>query len=225
MFFLFLPVRFHRHISTVACSSNSLPALHAFTCIKTNSMNTCYCTRTDARILQLIRERHEEAFNLLYKHYWKPLYSYAFSLVDDEFAAEEIVQQLMVAFFANRPAIRNTYGLYPYLLRAVRNRSINHLRDQNTRRRNLSAVGTGRPYVGESISGRLEWHDMLKAITTCLGRLPHKYSEVFFLHRVEQLTVREIAQLLNRPATTVEKQLSKAVHLVRNSLTSDQQDQ
>lgn len=225
MLFLLLPVRFYRYISTAPWSSNTPLAFHVSTCSKTDSMKACYCTRTDARILQLIRERHEEAFNLLYKHYWKPLYSYALSLVDDEFAAEEIVQQLMVAFFANRPVIRNTYGLYPYLLRAVRNRSINHIRNQNTRRRNLSAAMTGTPYVGESISGRLEWHDMLKTITDCLGRLPHKYSEVFFLHRVEQLTVREIAQLLKRPPTTVEKQLSKAVHLVRASLCNGQQDQ
>ena len=56
-------------------------------------------------------------------------------------------------------------------------------------------------------------------ISFAIAQLPQKCREVFLLSRQEGLTYKEIAQHMNISVKTVENQLSKALKLLRNSLS------
>ena len=56
-------------------------------------MNNFYATCSDENILALISEQDDElAFAELYDRYFKTLFNYAYSKVNDRFTAQEIVQ-------------------------------------------------------------------------------------------------------------------------------------
>jgi len=48
--------------------------------------------------------------------------------------------------------------------------------------------------------------------------MPVKYSEVYILHDENSYTLKKIAEILNRPVDTIEKQLRKARGLLRRDL-------
>jgi RNA polymerase sigma factor (sigma-70 family) len=62
--------------------------------------------------------------------------------------------------------------------------------------------------------------ELEQSIHTSLERMPPRYREVYVL-RQDQLTVKQIANALNRPLDTVEKQLRKAKRLLTEHLKSE----
>jgi DNA-directed RNA polymerase specialized sigma24 family protein len=66
-------------------------------------MNNFYATCSDENILALISEQDDElAFAELYDRYFKTLFNYAYSKVNDRYAAQEIVQELFVNIWQQR---------------------------------------------------------------------------------------------------------------------------
>jgi RNA polymerase sigma-70 factor (ECF subfamily) len=54
-----------------------------------------------------------------------------------------------------------------------------------------------------------------------LARLPHEYREVLVLREIEDLSYREIAEVLGVPIGTVMSRLARARQLMRKALTQD----
>ena len=60
-----------------------------------------------------------------------------------------------------------------------------------------------------------------KEIINLITALPQPYSEVVYLHDCEGFTIREIAQLLNRPENTVSSQLRRGHEKLRMELSEE----
>jgi RNA polymerase sigma-70 factor (ECF subfamily) len=104
-----------------------------------------------------------------------------------------------------------------YLLRSVRNRSLNHLRHLRVRRdtdadvQNLydEPVGSDQPVVAKELAD---------AVQIALKELPPRCREVFELSRVNGLKYSEIAEALDISQKTVEAQMGKALRIMRERL-------
>ena len=66
-------------------------------------------------------------FRLLFREYYDPLSKYAYSLVTDHDAAEDIVQEMFVRIWEKHQDIIQSPQVRAYLYRAVRNTCFNHL--------------------------------------------------------------------------------------------------
>src|SRR5690606_37889507 len=71
----------------------------------------------------------DQAYEWLYKQHYRPLCQYAFTLVKDHFDAAGIVNDLFFSIWQNKDRLK-IQSLRNYLIRAVRNRCMNHLVQQ-----------------------------------------------------------------------------------------------
>ena len=176
----------------------------------------------DQKILDLMKEDDQKAFELLYKKYWRSLVNFASYYLDDVDSCEEITQQLFVQVYKKRFELNIRSSISSYLHAALRNRILNFLRDQALYKKHMSVASNKVSYVQNNVEQFMDLRQLQGKISLSLGNMPSKYREVYVLHQDHDYTIKKISELLKRPADTVEKQLKKATCKLRNSLMVQQ---
>ncbi len=173
----------------------------------------------DGDLKEMIRNKDNHAFDLLYRKYWDPLLNFATHYLCDEDSCEEVVQDLFVHLHSRHSTLNIRSSVSSYLFTALRNRILNHERNQAVYRKHIAIAGktTGNSY-NNNVEQFINLSELKKEIDYSLRKMPLKYREVYLLHDQNHYPVKKIAELLNRPVNTVEKQLRKAIGLLRGNL-------
>ncbi len=168
----------------------------------------------------LPQEQNSYAFEDLYRRYWQPLLNFASHYVDDKETCEEIVQEFFVQLYVRGLNIKIKHTLSSYLCVALRNRIFNHFRNKAVYKKHLTNASKRMLKEQNNIEQSIYLKELEKSIHLSLQRMPLRCREVYVL-RQDQLTVKQIAQALNRPLDTVEKQLRKAKRLLTEHLIAE----
>lgn len=138
----------------------------------------------------------------------------SFNIVKDYDQAKDIVQNVFVKVWQNYEGVKYVKNLKSYLFTAVRNSSLNYLRDQKL-------VGTDVSEFDKIASVEEENQnqtDLTNEIHKAVEKLPDKWKEAFILSKYERLKYHEIAEEMNISNKTVEKYISKALNFLRLEL-------
>jgi RNA polymerase sigma factor (sigma-70 family) len=147
-------------------------------------------TQPDRRLVTLVREGYETAFEEIVRRYGRPLSRYAASIVGGR--SEDVTQD---AFSKALLALRRDDAeieLRPWLFRIVRNTALNDLRDSPPSPEILAEaiVGGGNP--AEELERREELSDLMKR----LQALPEPQRAAIVMRELEGLGHEEIAAAL-----------------------------
>ncbi|GAA4470172.1 RNA polymerase sigma-70 factor [Nibrella saemangeumensis] len=180
-------------------------------------MNSTYRRYSDETILTLIAESDDEvAFTELYRRYFRVLFNYAFSKVDDRFAAQEIVQELFVSLWQQRHK-HAIQACRTYLFSCIKNLIISHYRKEFTRTHHYNQWEIQHnPYM-ELADQLILTADLQDRYEKGLHLLSPKCKEVFLLSR-RGLSNREIADQLVISEKTVEQHITKALRILKDYL-------
>ncbi len=165
---------------------------------------------------QIVNLKDEQLFESLFKEHYSPLVHFAFQYVNDGDEAEEIVQQMFTKLWAANKSIEINTSAKSYLYGAVRNACLNYIKHESVKqshaefaRRNMSISTT---------TDFLELDELTEAIEAAYSKIPEKCLEVFQLSRGEGKKYHEIAEIQQVTIKTVEKQMSKALKILREEL-------
>lgn len=167
-------------------------------------------------LFEKIKQSDEKAFEKLFHHYYKYLCAFACQILEDEVAAEEIVQDFFVKLWDKRDQINIETSVKSYLFRSVKNLCLNHIKHEQIKLQHAQYVITeaeSKNYADNFIEVDLE-----KEIEESIQSLPEKRREIFRLSREEGLKYREIAERLNISIKTVEAQMGLAIKTLREKL-------
>jgi RNA polymerase sigma-70 factor (ECF subfamily) len=171
----------------------------------------------DRELLLKIQAGDEGAYDSVFRSWYPVLVRVATALLREIDAAEEVAQDVMLELWRRRHVLDTNISLRGYLLRSIRNRSLNHLRHLRVRRQSEADIeatynaplGSDQPIVAKELS---------EAVQTAIAELPPRCREVFELSRVHGLKYAEIAETLEISQKTVEAQMGKALKLMRQRL-------
>ena len=168
------------------------------------------------RLFETIQQGDEKAFEKLFKMYYGYLCNFATKIIEDDVAAEEIVQDFFVKFWERRTEFSVESSLKNYLFRSVKNLCLNHIKHNNIKLQHAQKV------IAESETNSFNNDyievDLAADIANSIEELPEKRREIFRLSREEGLKYREIAEKLNISIKTVEAQMSLAIKSLREKL-------
>ncbi len=141
------------------------------------------------------------------------LYHYASGFVNDGDDAKDIVHDAFVYAWNNRGDLDFSCSIKPYLLKVVRNYSLNHIRNKSIRDRHHNII----KYVFEDvfIPDYEEHNVLIEKITTIIDKLPEQCSKVFKMSVYDGLRYKEIADNLGITVNTVKTHISKALKILR----------
>ncbi|NVK64126.1 MAG: RNA polymerase sigma-70 factor [Flavobacteriales bacterium] len=157
--------------------------------------------------------------NTLFKAHYDELCRYAFSIVKDQDAAEDVVQQLFIKLWEKRDSIREIDNIRSYLFRSTFNMSLNEQKKmQRMPKSDDEAVRNSSLQSEVQTSSLLTTNELQGRVDSAMMVLPEKCREVFRLSRFEQLSYKEIAEELEISPKTVENQMGKALRIMREEL-------
>jgi RNA polymerase sigma-70 factor (ECF subfamily) len=176
-------------------------------------------------LLALMREGSESAFETIFHAYYQPLYAFLRTYIDSQAIAEEIVQDLFLWLWARRGQLNVRGELRSYLYSAARNRALGHIRHRGVVER-CAATSAGSPQAAglgagpqgpeESVLSR----EMAAAVAHAVARLPRRRREAYTLRWQHELTIPEIARVMEVSAKCVERQLTLATKALRAELAT-----
>ena len=129
-------------------------------------------------LVKALKAGDETAFKALYLAYSIPLRRYASTILRDEEAAYEVVQDMFVAVWMNRKKLDESKSIRNYLLRAVHNNALRLLKyniARKVREEKMMAVFSDICEEDEEVT------DRIKALPRVLARLPEKSRKVLMM--------------------------------------------
>jgi RNA polymerase sigma-70 factor (ECF subfamily) len=151
------------------------------------------------------------------------LYNLAHWLTGDRSDAEDLVQETFAKALKGFESFEEGTNLRAWMYRILRNTFL-------TSRSGLSAQNTTQldedMEAGELVADCTTPESVLlqlestQEVMDALESLPLGYREIILLSEMEELSYREISQVLVVPMGTVMSRLSRARHLLRNELTA-----
>jgi RNA polymerase sigma-70 factor, ECF subfamily len=173
----------------------------------------------DTHFIELLANRDESAFETIFKDNFKKLQSYAITIVGDENAAEEMVQNVFFKLWDRSEKINIQSSIAAYLYRAVYNESCNYLKHQKVRQGFLNYSKHAMSNIStEKASKKVLVTELEQRIKNALNDLPEQCRTVFQLSRFEELKYQQIADTLGISIKTVEAQVGKALRIMRVKL-------
>jgi RNA polymerase sigma-70 factor (ECF subfamily) len=173
----------------------------------------------DRDLQRRLRAGDEGAFDIVFRRHYPHLLRMGESIVRERSLAEEIAQEVMLELWRRRESLDLEQGFRAYLIRATRNRALNHVRHQQVVAREATAAAlnprSSPSGEEEMLSGELE-----QAIRDAIDDLPEKSREVFQLSREQGLKYIEIAAALDISVKTVEKRMGLALAHLRERLAT-----
>lgn len=172
---------------------------------------------SESTVINLIKEGNAQAFEKIFREYFKSLHAYAYTFMKDDEQAEEIVQNVFCRIWEKRDQLKTDGSLKAYLYRSVHNESVNYLKHQKTRTAFQVHFSNGDQTSGEA-SEKVMAAELDGQIQKALNELPLQCRVIFQLSRFENLKYKQIADQLNLSVKTVENQMGKALKILRLKL-------
>lgn len=156
-------------------------------------------------------------FEEVFKANYKALHAYACTIMREEDAAEEVVQNVFYKLWERKEQINSLESPVAYLYRSVYNDCLNHIKHLKVRAAHQSyTLHTSKE--SENHSNQTDVRELEKKIEKALKILPEQCRTIFQMSRFEELKYREIADRLNLSVKTVENQMGKALRILRTEL-------
>ena len=166
----------------------------------------------DRRLVTLVRDGYEGAFEEIVRRYRRPLDRFAAAIVGAR--SEDVTQD---AFSKALLALRGSEAeieLRPWLYRIVRNTALNDLRDSPPPTEELAESLSG----GESAAATAERHEELAELMRRLRALPEPQRAAIVMRELEGLSHEEIAAALGVSGGAARQAIYRARAALRDGL-------
>lgn len=167
-------------------------------------------------LLSAIQRGDQKAFDALFRKYYPTLCAYGHRFVDLE-DAEEIVQDSLLWIWENRENLIIEISLSSYLYKMIYRKALNKLA-------HIDAAQRADTQFYEEMKEMLQDTDiyqieeLTQQIKDAIANLPESYREAFVMHRFQDMSYKEIAEILEVSPKTVDYRIQQALKQLRLDL-------
>lgn len=173
---------------------------------------------SDAELLLKIKEDDRFAFDMLFERYWKKLYQTALARLDNDTAAQDIVQEIFIKVWQRRQSLDIHTALENYLQGAVRFSVISHFRSKKASEQQLQNALERINLLEDSIDSLTDYLELEKTLEAAVNVMPEMLKKVYLL-RSENYSVRAIAGELGLADQTVKNYITEVSRRLRIVIT------
>ncbi len=178
----------------------------------------------DERIIRLVLKGRTDAFRDLMRRHQSAVFRLAYRILGRREDAEDAVQETFLRVYQSLNGYKEKGKFWPWVRRVAVNVCLkklpSELPSEGVEELQDLERGLARPVEAEVLQ-QIELERVRKAIVG----LPALYRTTFVLRYEEDLSYKEIADILEVPLTTVETRLHRAKRMLAERLTSEVQDE
>lgn len=165
-----------------------------------------------------IKAGDHKQFETLFKEWYIPMTRYAYSIMQDEEEAEDVVQRVFCRLWDKNTDIEIHTSIKSFFLRIVHNDCINKIRLKKIRSEHIKNISYDtQGFICEADKLVVE-NEFEEKVAITLSKMTPKCRKAFELSRFQQLSYKEIAKEMNITISTVETHIVNALKLFREEL-------
>lgn len=169
-----------------------------------------------------LKKGDKKAFEEIYNEFFGVHYHLCLQYINNEKAAEEIVQDTFLKLWEIRNTLNDQINIRSFLYTITKNNCLNYLRNQKISMKhieNMKYMEMQFNYEAlEKLGNYIQFEELRSKIEEAIAQLPAELVETFQLSRFEELSYKEIAEKQNISIKTVEARISKALRILRVEL-------
>lgn len=150
---------------------------------------------------------------VLFRSYYKELFYIAYSMTNDYFLSEDIIQETFMKVYLKLPELKNSESIRGGLCKIVKTTSIDHLRKQNK----WEKVNIPIDYINEfeissymTVEEEVESKWFRKNLLEKIASIDYPFKEVIMLKYLYDYNLYEISEVTGVPIGTVKSRLYRA---------------
>lgn len=158
------------------------------------------------------------ALEELVKLHGDALTRFAYCIVKDDAAAEDVTADTFAALIVKRRKFREDAKFRTWLYTVARNRAIDYVRKNG---KNRPLTGLENMLSGSDGEERMFARERSEQLYACMQKLPAPYKEVLYLSYFDGFPVNEICRVLKKNAKQVYNLLARARAALRRILEKE----
>jgi RNA polymerase sigma-70 factor (ECF subfamily) len=173
----------------------------------------------DIILFRQVKSDDRLALNTLFARYYQKLCGFATTYIRQADEAEEVVSDVFVTLWKNRHHLVIEKNLKAYLYVSVRHAALAVIKKRQPLFEDIEDILFENSHPDFHTPEQSLLHKELQQyINDTVDALPSRCKQVFLMSRVDELTYREISEILEISENTVENHLVKALSVLRDSL-------
>lgn len=179
----------------------------------------------DAELVRQIQNKRLEALGLLYDRYQTMVYRTALAITGDPDAASDLLQDVFLRLYRFANTVDLARPLEPWLYRVTANLSYTWVKRRNRFVRSIEDLtewlaGGKHDQPAQQVEFDETWDHLQQAVLS----LPISHRMVVVLYYINDLSLQEIAEVLEIPVGTVKSRLHYGRHQLKERLGQLQGD-
>jgi RNA polymerase sigma-70 factor (ECF subfamily) len=174
--------------------------------------NSPIVERTDEQLAIQVQNGNAESFGVLMERYEPKLMRYGHKFLSENEDITDIVQEVFINTYRNIRSFDAAQRFSPWIYRIAHNGFVNAIRKKS--RNPFFTVDfdsfVSHPVAPEQSHTQAETNEMKEMVEKGLEKLASKYREILVLYYLEELSYKEIADVLQVPTGTVGIRLKRA---------------
>ena len=167
------------------------------------------------KLLTLLKEDSEYAFQLIYDCHRNRIYKTAVWYLKSPILAQEVVQDVFLKFWFERRQFKMDTSIEAWLYTVAKNNILNKLKKISNEWKALAIMPLLKPEAINNTENTIVDHEYSAILHAAIGALPIQQRKVFQLARQEQLTYSEIGKQMGLSPLTVKTHMSRALASIK----------
>ncbi|WP_188932555.1 sigma-70 family RNA polymerase sigma factor [Puia dinghuensis] len=172
----------------------------------------------DEQLIKQIAAGEKELFEIIIRRYNQRLYRVGMSVLGDDQEVEEAMQVAYISAYEHLQQFEYRSAFGTWLTRIMLNQCYKARRDHT---RILPVSQDSENFINmKTPENVMASKELSQALENAIAQLPEKYRLVFVLREIEDLSVRETAEIAGIQQSNVKVRLNRAKSMLRESLNS-----
>lgn len=164
-----------------------------------------------------LRTGNTEAYGYFYDKYVKKVYSFVLFKVSDKEVAEDLTQDIFLKTWQHIVDKKELKSFQAFVFRVARNSIIDHYRASGKKTidiDNIPEIEDINTNISESLDKSIDITKLLHNIY----KLKSEYQEVLLLHYVQDLSIDDIAEILEKKRNNIRVIIHRAINKLKEKM-------
>ncbi len=172
---------------------------------------------SDEKLAELVQNGDTDKFGVLMERYHAKLFRYGKKFISRDDNIEDVVQDVFIKAYENIQSFDVTQKFSPWIYRIAHNTYINSIKKTITGPLYLFDFDTilSHTVVDDPIVREREQKEIKEVVDKVLKEVEPKYREILVLYYIEDLSYKEIAEILQIPIGTVGVRIMRAKEILK----------
>ena len=160
----------------------------------------------------------EQSFRKLYNEHWEKLYTYCLNHCQDEFIAEEIVQDIFLSLWDRRAELVIKKEPQHYLIRSAKLKLFDYYRHCAVVKKHMEESGNSIVRHQNNVQEIIAHKEVTTSVNDLLKQVPEQSALIYRMNRENDFSIKQIAQQLNITEKKVEYHLYRTLDFIRQGM-------